>query len=104
METPGECTFEFLPWPFSDSIVSVKNAESTPTLAPLLLVGLYQERRLPPQTCTKIHPLQYLASPPVLNQVPIPTILYFGFCVSTSGGTAGIGVSGRENQPWVFFS
>ena len=75
METPGECTFEFLPRPFSDSIASVNNAESTPTLAPLLLVGLYQERRLPPRTCTRMHPLQHLASPPVLNQVPITTIL-----------------------------
>ena len=91
METPGECTFESLPWLFSDTIASVNNDGSTPTLTLLLLVGRNKERRLPPRTRTRMHPPQYLASTPVLNQVPIPTILrVLSACIGSNRGYRGL--------------
>lgn len=75
VETPGECASELIRWTFSDFSASVNSNGSTSTSTPLLLAGRNQERRLPPRTCTRMHPLQYLASTPVLNRVPIPTIL-----------------------------
>ena len=77
VKTPSECAFKLIPWPspiLSHQSTMTRDG-STSTLIPLLSVGRNQECRLPPRTCTRMHPLHHLASTPVLNQVPIPTIL-----------------------------